>query len=121
MKPAIEPVIRMRPGQQRIDRSSAGRAEIRRHVAGREDVGQEQDLLVAQAVRHLERPDISEGNAQILRLAARSPQEMVKGTTTLSPTLSFLFPHRLRPLHAGDHAVEDVQVGAADGTGRDLD
>jgi hypothetical protein len=45
-------------------------AEIRRHVAGRKDVGQEQDLLVAQSVRDLHRPYIGKRNAQIFGLAA---------------------------------------------------
>ena len=59
---------------------------------------------------------------------------MVNGTTTRSPTLSFLllradfddFAHRLvaddvAAFHVGDDAVEDVQVGAADRAGRHLD
>ena len=45
-------------------------AEIGRHVAGRKDVGEEQHLLVGQAVRHLDRADIGIGHAQIFRLTA---------------------------------------------------
>ena len=63
-----------------------------------------------------------------------SPQEMVKGTTTRSPTFSFLFsaptsttspmvswPMMSPRLHRRDDAVVDVQVRAADGAGGDLD
>ena len=45
-------------------------AEIRRHVAGRENVREEQDLLVAQGLRHLERADIGIGHAHVFGLAA---------------------------------------------------
>ena len=63
-----------------------------------------------------------------------SPQEMVKGTTTRSPTFSFVFSapdlhdlaHELvaedvAALHGGHEAVVEMQVGAADGAGGDLD
>ena len=40
------------------------------HVAGREDVRQEQHLLVRQVVGDLERPDVGERHARVLRLAA---------------------------------------------------
>jgi hypothetical protein len=59
---------------------------------------------------------------------------MVKGTTTRSPTFSFLLSEptsttspmvswpRMSPLSMRRHdAVEDVEVGAADGAGRHLD
>ena len=55
----------------RDDVAGLDAAVLGRHVAGREDVGQEQDLLVAQAVRDLDRPDVGERHADVLRLAAR--------------------------------------------------
>ncbi len=53
-------------------------AELGAHVAGREDVGQEQHLFVAQPCRHLDRADIGERHAQILRLAAREAAQQVR-------------------------------------------
>ena len=41
------------------------------HVAGREDVGQKQHLIVSERRRHLERPDVGEGHAHVLRLPSR--------------------------------------------------
>ena len=46
-------------------------AHLRAHVGRREDVGQEQHLLVRQRRRHLDRPDIRERHAHVLRLSAR--------------------------------------------------
>ena len=67
-------------------------AEIRRHVAGRENVGEEQHLFVAQACRHLDRPDIGVGHAKILRLAAREAAEKVRVAKQASWRMT---PHRL--------------------------
>ena len=153
-------------------------AEIGGHVAGREDVRQEQHLLVAQAVRHFDRPDIgiraradirpgrrhsrrADANSRTGRPAngptasrpcrdrdwcarsprrspvlqkKHSPQAMVKGTTTRSPTFSFLFSEptsttspmvswpRTSPFSiVGMTPSKMMQVGAADGAGGDFD
>jgi hypothetical protein len=40
------------------------------HVAGGEDVGEEEDLVVLHAVRHLQRADVGEGDPGVLGLAA---------------------------------------------------
>ena len=42
-----------------------------RHIARRKDVGQEEDLLVGEPLRDLERPDVGEWHANELRLAPR--------------------------------------------------
>ncbi len=47
------------------------RAVFRGHIGGRENVGQEQHLFVAQALRHLDGTHVREGNARIFGLAAR--------------------------------------------------
>ncbi len=112
-------------------------AEIRRHVAGRENVGEEQHLLVAQARRHLDRPDIGVGHAQILRLAAGKAAEKVRIAEQAGRRMTpqrlglFLAFLRIGPLAAGegaalaeeafaagddeghDHPVADLQVGDA--------
>ena len=48
------------------------------HVAGWEDVGQEEDLLVRNPVRHLERPDVGERDPGILRLPSGEPAQHVR-------------------------------------------
>ena len=152
-------------------------AELGAHVAGREDVGEEQHLLVVEPVRHLDRPDIGVGHAQILRLAAGIAAEQMRvaeqAGRRVAPQLGRLLvigigalaagevaalaeeafaagdgerhddpvadlellvlradlddlAHGLvaedvAALHLRDDAVEDVQVGAADGAGRHLD
>ena len=53
-------------------------AEIRRHVAGRKDVGQKQDLLVAESVRNLDGPDVRIGHAEIFGLSARKAPEQMR-------------------------------------------
>lgn len=45
-------------------------AEVRRHKARGKDVRQEEDLFVAEPLRHLDRTDVGLGHAQVLRLAA---------------------------------------------------
>ncbi len=45
-------------------------AVLGRHVAGREDVAQEEHLLVLQIALDLQRSDVGEGHARILRLSA---------------------------------------------------
>ena len=53
-------------------------AHLGAHVAGREDVGQEQHLLVVEAVLDLERPDVGERHARELGLAAGEPAGEVR-------------------------------------------
>ncbi len=53
-------------------------AHLRAHVAGREDVGEEQDLLVVEAGRDLQRPHVRERHADVLRLPARVAAEHVR-------------------------------------------
>src|SRR5947209_11257124 len=48
------------------------------HVPRREDVGQEQDLLVRQAIRDLERADVGVGHAGVLGLAPGVPTKHVR-------------------------------------------
>ena len=147
------------------------------HVAGREDVGEEERLLVRDAVRDLDRSDVGHRHAQILGLAAAVaaehvaeaeeagrrvthrldrhlgigvgpvaaenmprwqnqhwPQLIVKGTTTRSPILRLvtsgakldhlahvLMAQDVAALHRRLIAVEQMQVGAADRAGGDLD
>ena len=45
-------------------------AEIGSHEAGREDIREEQDLLVAESLRHLDRADVGIGHAEVFGLAA---------------------------------------------------
>jgi hypothetical protein len=48
------------------------------HVAGREDIGQEDDFLVFQAIRNLERAHIGERHARVLGLPAGVPAEQLR-------------------------------------------
>ena len=60
-----------RPGAE--DRHRRARPDLgveRRLVAGGQDVGEEQHLLVGEALRQLQRPDVGEGHAHELGLAA---------------------------------------------------
>ena len=56
-----------------------------RHVAGRENVGEEQHLLVAEPVRHLDRPDIGVRHPQIFGLAAGIAAESDANSRTGPP------------------------------------
>ena len=53
-------------------------AHLGAHVAGREDVREEQHLLVGQRRRHLERPDVGERHAHVLRLPAGEAADQVR-------------------------------------------
>ena len=56
------------PDRHRVARLDL--AVLGRHVAGREDVGEKQDLLVGEGVRHLQRSDVGKRDARVFRLAA---------------------------------------------------
>ena len=53
-------------------------AEVGRHVAGGKDVGQEEDLLVAEVPRHLDRAHVGIWHPEILRLAAGVASEEMR-------------------------------------------
>src|SRR6185437_8346626 len=53
-------------------------ALLRRHVPRREDVREEEHLLVAQVLRHLDGTDVGEGDARVLRLTAGIAAEQVR-------------------------------------------
>jgi len=55
-------------------------AVLRRHIAGRENVGQEQHLLVREALRHLHRADIGKRHAQIFCLTGQEAAQQVRIT-----------------------------------------
>ena len=92
-------------------------AEIRRHVAGREDVGQEKDLLVAQAVGNLDRTDIGVGHPQIFGLAAGVAAEKMRVTEQaggrIAPELRGIFMIGVGALAARIEAVAAEEALAA--------
>jgi hypothetical protein len=48
------------------------------HIAGRKNIGEEQHLFVAEALRHLDRADIGVGHAKIFRLPAGIAAEQMR-------------------------------------------
>ncbi len=92
-------------------------AELGAHVAGREDVRQEQNLLVAQMARHLDRADIGKRHAQIFRLAAGiAAQQMGVAEQPggrVAPELLRLRPVGIGALAAGIEAALAEEAFAA--------
>ena len=92
-------------------------AEIGGHEAGREDVRQKQDLLVAQALRHLDRADVGVGHAQVLRLATGIAAEHVgiaeQAGRRMSPQLLGHLVIRVRALAARKEALLAEEALAA--------
>ena len=84
-------------------------AVLRRHVAGRQDVGEEEQLIVAQFLRHLDRSDVGHRHPEILGLASRIAAEHVAESEQACGRLS----HRLRrELGVGVGAQRKEPLGA---------
>jgi hypothetical protein len=97
---------------------------LRRHVPGRKDVGEKQDLLVAQPGGNPHRTDVGERHPQVLGLAAGKPSEEVgvaeEAGGRLTHDLAGRVGIRIGDVAEGEHLLPAEEAGATgDGEGDD--